>query len=166
MDALGLERVERAGFHPFYHEVMTVDQLADDDAAPAVEEILWPAYTLGTLLITRAGCRVRAGRRHLVKEVAERSTLYWAYARNHRPAADLSHGWGSSSQWRTRFRRDYAVDGRLFYNVDAKPQQGPEMNPELDAGERAELLRHRCFVTCRKPGDDLWPYGLSLVEDG
>lgn len=166
MDALGLEVVERASFHPFYHEVVTVDQVADNDAAPVVEEILWPAYTLGPLLITRAGCRVRAGRRHLVKEVAERSTLYWAYARSHRPAADLSHGWGSSSQWRTTFRRDYATDGRLFYNVDAKPRQGPAMDEDLSDGERAELLRHRCFVTCAKPGDDRWPYGLSLVEDG
>jgi hypothetical protein len=166
MDALGLERVERAGFHPFYHEVVTVDQLDDDAAAPEAAEILWPAYTLGPLLITRAGCRVRAGRQHLVKEIAERSTLYWAYARNGRPTADLSHGWGSNSQWRTTFRRDYATDGRLFYNVDAKPQQGPAMDEDLSAGERAELLRHRCFVTCTKPSDDRWPYGLSLVEDG
>lgn len=165
MDALGLEAVERAGFHPFFHEVVTVDQLDEADAAPEVADVYWSGYALGPLLITRAGCRVRAGRRHLLKDVAERSTLYWAYARNHRPAEDLSRGWGGNSQWRTSFRRDYALDGMLFYNVDARePSRGPD--DDLDAGERAELLRHRCFVTRTKPGDDLWPYDLTLTEPG
>jgi len=164
MAALGLEAVDRAGFHPFFHEVVTVDELPDDSAPPEVVEHHWPGYTLGPLLITRAGCRVRAGRLHMVKEIAERSTLYWAYARNTRPAADLSHGWGGNSQWRTAFRRDYALDGRLHYNVDAKPTPGG-MRDDLAAAERAELLRHRCFVTCTKPSDDRWPYDLGLVED-
>lgn len=163
MDALGLEAVERAGFHPFFHEVVTVDQLDEEDAAPEVAEVYWPGYSLGPLLISRAACRVRGGQRHLLKEVAERSTLYWAYARNHRPAEDLSRGWGSNSQWRTEFRRDYALDGRLFYNVDARERPGGP-DGDLDAAERAELLRHRCFVTCTKPSDDLWPYDLTLTE--
>jgi hypothetical protein len=165
MDAFGLEAVERAGFHPFFHEVVTVDQLDEEDAAPEVAEVCWAGYGLGALLVSRAGCRVRAGRRHLLKEVAERSTLYWACARNHRPAEDLSRGWGSNSQWRTSFRRDYALEGRLFYNVDARARPGGP-DADLDAGERAELLRHRCFVTCTRPGDDLWPYDLTLTEPG
>ncbi|HEU4557988.1 MAG TPA: hypothetical protein VFS20_09070 [Longimicrobium sp.] len=164
MEALGLERVDHPAFHPFYHEIVTVDQAEDDDEAPSIAEVHWPAYMLGPLLITRAGCRVRAGRRHLVKEIAEGSTLYWAYARKHRPAADPSHGWGSNSQWRTSFRRDYALGRRLWYNADAKPREGPEMDEDLEPGERAELLRHRCFVTCAKRDDDRWPYGLSLAE--
>ena len=164
MDALGLEPVERAGFDPFFHEVVTVDQLAEEDAPPAVAEVYWPGYTLGPLLVSRAGCRVRAGRRHLAKEVAERSTLYWAYARSTRKTQDLSRGWGSNSQWRTAFRRDYALEGRLFYNVGAREHPGGA-DDELDPAERAELLRHRCFVTCTKPGDDLWPYSLSAIDD-
>jgi hypothetical protein len=164
MDTLGLERVERPGFHPFFHEVVTVDQLAEDDAAPEVAEVYWPCYLLGSLLVTRAGCRVRAGRRHLVKEVAERSTLYWAYARNHRETEDLSNGWGSNSQWLTSFRRDHALDGRLFYNVDAREHPGGP-DDELTVAERTELLRHRCFVTCTRPSDDLWPYALRATDD-
>jgi hypothetical protein len=162
--ALGLEAVERAGFHPFFHEVVTVDPLAEEDAPPELAEVCWPACTLGPLLVSRAGCRVRAGRLHLLKEVAERSTLYWAYARNHRPAEDPSRGWGGNSQWRTAFRRDYALDGRLFYNVGAKESPGG-VDPELDAGDRAELLRHRCFVRSTKRSDDRWPYDLGLVEE-
>lgn len=163
MDALGLQAVECPGFHPFYHEIVTVDQAPEEDAAPVVETELWPGCTLGPLLVSRAGVRVRAGRRHLVKEIAERSTLYWAYARNNRRAEDLGSGWGSNSQWRTEFRRDYALDGALHYNVDGR-DPGPGAGIDLTATERAELLRHRCFVTCTRPSDDLWPYGLRLTE--
>jgi hypothetical protein len=163
MDGLGLQAVERAGFHPFYHEIVTVDQAPDEDAAPEIVEVLWPGYSLGPLLISRGGVRVRAGRRHVVKEIAERSTLYWAFARNNRRTEDLSNGWGGNSQWRTGFRRDYALDGALHSNVDAQ-DPGPGAGIDLTETERAELLRHRCFVTCPRPSDDLWPYGLRLVE--
>jgi len=164
VSALGLEIVERAGFHPFYHEVVTVEEAQDEDAAPQVTSVYWPGCMLGPLVISRAGCAVRAGRRHMRKEIAERSPMYWAYARNGRRAFDLGPGWGGNSQWRTAFRRDYALDGRLLYNVDARPRPGGP-DPELTAAERAELVRHRCFVTCTKPADDLWPYDLTHSED-
>jgi hypothetical protein len=165
MTPLGLEPIDRRDFHPFHHEIVTVDRLPDDGAPPRLAEIHWPGWMLGPLLISRAGCRVEAGRGHLVKEIAENSTLYWAYARNPRPTEDLSRGWGGNSQWRTLFRRDYALDGRLFYNVDAK-EPGGGGKDDLDAAERAELLRHRCFVTSPKPSGDLWPYDARMVEDG
>lgn len=164
MEALGLEKAERAGFHPFFHEIVTVDQLAGEDAPPEVAEVYWPGYLLGPLLVSRAGCRVRAGRAHLVKGIAERSTLYWEYARNTRDTDDLSLGWGGSSQWRTPFRRDYLLDGRLHYNVGGLGYRGGFGNG-LAPRERHELLRHRCFVTCTGPSDDLWPYGFIAVED-
>ncbi|HET6762157.1 MAG TPA: hypothetical protein VFH27_00760 [Longimicrobiaceae bacterium] len=162
--ALGLEMVDRPAFHPFYHEVVTVDALPDEGAAPELAGVYWPGCMLGPLVVSRAGCAVRAGRRHMRKEVAERSTLYWAFARNGRRAVDQGLGWGGNSQWRTAFRRDYALDGRLLYNVDARPHPGGA-DPGLTAAERAELVRHRCFVTCTKPSDDLWPYDLSLSEE-
>jgi len=163
MTALGMEPIDRPGFHPFFHEIVTVDESPGEHAAPELVDVHWPGYVLGPLLISRAGCRVRAGRRHLVKEIAERSMLYWAYARNHRPSWDLSRGWGSNSQWRTEFRRDYALGGALHYNVDAT-QTPFAMDEDLDGRERMELLRHRCFVTCPKRQDDRWPYGQTLVE--
>lgn len=163
MTGLGLERIDRPGFHPFFHEIVTVDEAPDENASPEIVDVCWPGYMLGPLLISRAGVCVRAGRRHLAKEIAETSLLYWAYARNHRPSTDLSRGWGSNSQWRTAFRRDYALDGALHYNVGAT-QTPFAMDEDLDERERMELLRHRCFVTSRKPGDDRWPYGLTLVE--
>lgn len=165
MEGLGLERIGRPDFHPFHHEIVAVDEAADEDARPSVAETYWPGWMLGPLLIGRAGCRVAAGRRHVRREIAEQSTLYWAYARNNRPTADLSNGWGGNSQWRTPFRRDYALDGALRYNVDARVGPQGIMESKLDAAERAELLRHRCFVACAKPGDDRWPYDLTLVEN-
>lgn len=163
MDALGLQAAHHPAFHPFYHEVVTVDEAAAEGEAPRIVDVYWPAYRLGPLMITRAGCRVSAGRAHLVREIAERSVLYWASARRHRPVADLGQGWGSNSQWRTPFRRDYALEGALHYNVDARPDPRPAEDG-LTEGERRELLRHRCFVTCAKPDDDLWPYDLAWVE--
>jgi hypothetical protein len=163
MAAFEFQRVIEPRFHPFFHEVVLVEQEGDDHAPPVLLAEMWPAHMLGPLLFARAGCRVAAGRRHLSKEIAEGSTLYWAYARNNRPAQDPSHGWGSNSQWRTALRRDYAIAGELLYNVDASPGP-PDESDDLSLAEWRELVRHRCFVRCDKPHDDRFPYDRSFRE--
>lgn len=165
MDSLGLQRIVRPSFHPFFHEIVTVDLLPEETAPIAIVEEYWPGYMLGPLLLTRAGCAVAAGAAHLTKEVAEHSILYWAFARRTRPTEDLSRGWGSNSQWRTDFRRDYVLDGRLHYNVDAVGKRSASQDEDLTDAERLELLRHRCFVQCVKPDGDRWPYASSHVEE-
>lgn len=160
MDGLGLARATARAFHPFLHEIVTVDEA--DGEAMVVEEY-WPAYMLGPLLIARAGCRVAARPDVIRKQIAETSTLYWATARaNERRTDDLSHGWGSNSSWRTSFRRDYLIDGVRYYNVDPI---GTRRDDDLSDAERLELLRHRCFVTCTKRHDGRWPYAESFQED-
>jgi hypothetical protein len=124
MSYFGFRRLDRASYHPFFHEIVTVEQSGE----------------------------------------AEGSTLYWAFARNTRPTADLSVGWGSNSQWRTSFRRDYFVGDTLFYNVDARPQDA-SLDEDLSGGEQLELLRNRCFVRCDKAHDDRWPYDLQYREE-
>jgi hypothetical protein len=114
---------------------------------------------LGPLVIARAG--VVAG--GFVKEIAESSTLYWAYYRANRRTEDLSRGWGHNSQWRTALRRDYLLGGIAYYNVDARPA-GPPHDEDLTAAEKLELLRHRCFVRCPKRHDDRFPYGDTYRE--
>jgi len=52
---------------------------------------------------------------------------------------------------------------RLHYNVDAR-RRGPELDEDLTAEEKLELLRHRCFVRCRKPDADRWPYNDTYRE--
>lgn len=152
-------------FEAFRHEIVEVEQHDDPDEPITVTEIMWPGLMLGDLLFYRAGVRVRAGRHHAERGVADRSPLYWTYRRNHRPTVDLSHGWGSNSQWSTDLRLDYrTTDGdRLNVGVNrripidgkpsprwrwCKPKPG-DLSPEehlLTASERRELLRHRCLL--------------------
>jgi hypothetical protein len=91
-----------------------------------------------------------------------RSRVYFAYARRNRRTHDPSEGWGSNSQWRTNFRRDYLLDGVRYYNVDGKPKRKPD--EDLTEGNRMEMLRYRSFVRCEKEDIDRWPYYDSLIE--
>jgi hypothetical protein len=77
-----------------------------------VEEVLWPGFWFGDLLFSRAGVRVRAPQHLIDATVATTSTLYFTFRREPRRTNDLSHGWGSNSQWRTSFPRFYSdADG-------------------------------------------------------
>jgi hypothetical protein len=147
-------------FSPFGHEIVTVEQSQDHSAPIRLDCELWPTVVAGRLLISRAGACVTAGRAQAAKEVAENSTLYWAYLRRNRKCADLSLGWGSNSQWRTGFRRDYLSAGQCHLNVDGDPARAKYLGTEDPADrQRVELLIHRCLVTLgRSDDDDLWPY--------
>jgi hypothetical protein len=165
MEGLGFERITRGSFHPFFHEIVSVEQAAEPSTPPEVVTEHWPGWRLGPLLISRAGCTVRAGSEHMVKEIAETSTLYWAFARHTRRTQDLSVGWGSNSQWRTRFRRDYELGGTLHYNTDGRGDHRNPPDEDLTDAEKLELLRNRCFVRCPKPHDDRWPYDCVHTEE-
>jgi hypothetical protein len=175
MNRLGFTVVDEKNFSPFFHEIVDVDQAAKDDQPIAIVAQLWPAVMLGDMMFSRAGVRVSGGRRHVRRDIAETSTLYWTYRRDNRPCHDLSRGWGSNSQWRTRFRRDYRVGDMYVFNVDETNdlrQPSPQEDPDgLTRAERIELLMHRCFITVDKPSTDLWPYndayqiGASNVAD-
>jgi hypothetical protein len=162
-ESLGLKHERASTFCPFYHEIVNVDQTEDDSQPIILEEAYWPCLMLGSMLFSRAGVRVSGGRAFIVKEVAERSTLYWAYIRKNRPHGDLSHGWGHNSQWATHFRRDFAIGGQLHYNVDGRNDLSAVNEDEpgsktLTRTERLELLVNRCLIKCPKVSNDLWPY--------
>ncbi|GAA5201260.1 hypothetical protein GCM10023322_80880 [Rugosimonospora acidiphila] len=160
--ALGCRRIEEEEFHPFLHEIVEVLPAGDPDEPVRLVGQRWPGLFAGSMLVTRAGVMVRAGANRLVPEVAERSTLYWAWRRHHRPVLDLSHAWGSNSQWGTDFRRDYWADGRLYYNVDAGHRR-PIDHPELSREAAHDLLRYRCGTTV-DVGRDQWIWDTGLVE--
>lgn len=172
LGSLGLTAIDQAAFCPFFHEVAEVEQAPDDDEPISVLEERWPGFMLGQLLICRAGVRVRGGRRHIRKEIAERSTLYWTFRRAARPANDLSHGWGHNSQWRTSFRRDYVDATHLHYNVDGPwpvdqpaPKAGPpKPRDELSIEQRIELVTNRCFVRSTVDHAEQWPYRDTYRE--
>jgi hypothetical protein len=151
MRAIGLQTAREAQFSPFFHEIVTVEQAAAADAPLGLGHEYWPALMLGDMMFARAGVAVSGGRGHVCKEIAESSTLYWAYRRRNRPTYDLSVGWGSNSQWRTPLRRDYRIGGSLYFNVDAPHDltlPAPPRDPDnLPPDVRRELLLHRCFIT-------------------
>lgn len=162
-ESLDLTATDSPTFSPFYHEIVEVEEAPDDDQPVTIEGTFWPCLMLGDMVLSRAGVRVSGGRRFIRKDVAESSTLYWAYRRKNRAHEDLSHGWGSNSQWRTHFRRDYRIGAELHYNVSGKHdlaahEPAGENRHELTRDERIELLIHRCFIRTTKPHRDLWPY--------
>lgn len=162
-ESFGMTVLEPAEFSPFYHEIVEVDQSSDDDEPISVLATFWPCLMLGDMLFSRAGAHVSGGRQFIRREVAESSTLYWAYRRKNRPHQDQSHGWGSNSQWRTCFRRDYQIGSELYYNVDGTEELNSLSCPfedrlNLTRDERIELLTNRCFIRTTKPHDDLYPY--------
>ena len=176
---LGIEAREPTEYHPFWCEIVQCENVADADAPPRVVEVLWPALMWGEMLVCRAGVRVVAGRDWLCGDVAAQSPLYFAYQRNYRKAHDLSHGWGSNSQWGTRFRRDYVwnefyifnADGVYTYdepflralNADGTFDPNAPFLQSVSAHERLELSMpdnpRRFFASVI--GDD---YGLTLAE--
>ncbi|MEU5538329.1 hypothetical protein [Streptomyces sp. NPDC020362] len=163
-------------FDPFLHEIVEVEQTADPDRPVGITGVVWPGLRLGDMVFGRAGVRVRAGARHAERGVADRSPLYWAFRRRHRPTVDLSMGWGSNSQWRTGFRVDIrtAAEDRLNVmgrtHVDAVAKGSAEAL--LTSAERRELLRHRSLLRtperagalAASPGweTDLFPFDWRL----
>jgi outer membrane protein assembly factor BamB len=174
---IGLTSFEHAeAFSPFHHEIFAVVQ--DPSATNVtVEEVLWPGFWFGNLLFSRAGVRVRAPRHLIDAAVATTSTLYFTYRRYPRPTSDLSHGWGSNSQWATSFPLFYSDEEGLHLNWNGEVDIGtdPPISPagrrddddEDPLDERRELLLHRCFVRGPLPPheDDRFPFNdrLSLT---
>jgi hypothetical protein len=172
MEALGLRDTSALNFHPFFHEIVEVEPSDHDEKPITLVQQHWPPLMLGPMMFSRGGVTVGGGRNYIRKAIAETSTLYWAYRRKNRPSQDLSVGWGSNSQWRTEFRRDYRVGTNFYFNVDGTNDlRRPLSEPDRDGltrGERIELLIHRCFITVDKDKrhNDLWPYDdvLQVTE--
>ncbi len=93
--AIGFTLADFEEFSPLHHEIIRVEQSADDNEPIQVYEQLWPELMLGQMVFSRGGVSVLGGRYHIVKEVAERSTLYFSFRRANRKTSDLSVGWGT-----------------------------------------------------------------------
>lgn len=189
---LGIAAREPRDYHPFWCEIVACENVANENAAPRIEEVFWPALTWGDLLICRAGVRVSAGRNWLNADLAPSSKLYFAHRRAYRPVEDLSHGWGSNSQWRTDFRRDYVWGEHLVFNADGAPDlneppflqnlsasQWAELKPPhffasdfhrwepgeigSTAAERESLLVNRCLIGGEVTEAEFWPYDDAAI---
>ena len=173
--ALGLTPFYHLLFSPFYHEIVEVVEDPNLTGKPVIDRVFWPGFLFGEMLFTRAGVGVRRPPGFCRKDIAENSCLYFTNRRLHRKTEDLSHGWGSNSQWATKFRRDYDAGGAFHYNVDGEHPLGPHYEASFGpAGqgtygdftleERVELLTHRSFVRCTKDDRDCWPYDDTFHE--
>ena len=165
---IGATPIAQDAFHPFFHEIVQVEPADDPDEPPRVVAEHWTGQLLDTLLLVRSGVTVRAGASHLDPTVAATSCLYWSWWRRNRVVRDLSHGWGSSSQWDTDFRRDFVVDGELHYNVDASYQRRPrkpDVRHNVPEGDDRDLLRYRHGLL-EDRGTHQHPYDFWLVERG
>jgi hypothetical protein len=173
--ALGFEVLGELPYSPFFHEIVEVSEDSGMRQGVQIEHQFWPGLTFGKLLFARAGVRIRCQPSIARKEYAETTLLCFSYRRHHRRAADRSLGWGSNSQWRTAFRRDY-VDGDLFrFNVDGEVDIGgaeprvisgmDDFDAELPIALRRELLVNRCFVSRAYPwsNDEDWPSRDTLT---
>lgn len=149
-------------FFPFFHEIVEVRQTGDDSHAIEVLDFFWPCLMFGNLLFSRAGVIVQGGRSWVRKEIAERSTLYWTHRRKNRPCHDLSFGWGSRSQWRTSFRRDFHHKNSFLWNVDA---QGSDQLKEISLEQRAELIQNRSWIRSEfSETEEFFPYNSKIKE--
>lgn len=159
---IGFTTREITCYHPFNCEVVEVIQ--SDIWSVEIAEIKWPAIYLGNMLFSRAGVVVWAPESLLKKGVADQSTLYWSHRRNYRKTSDLSRGWGSNSQWSTKFRRDFEFVDRFVFNADGSNDSKHDAMPGLNAEERINFVRHRSLTTKSLQDGDLWPYEERVVE--
>jgi hypothetical protein len=165
-EALGFQAPDVPTFHPFFHEIVAVNQYPSPAAPITILHQRWPPLMLGSLMFCRAGCVVTGGADHVVKEIAQHSKLYWTFRRKDRPYNDLSHGWGNRSQWRTQFRRDYRAPHAFHYNVDATEPLDTAADPvdDLPLPAMRELLRHRCLIRTAVDDSELFPYLYSDAD--
>ena len=146
---LGMTPIGDVAFEPFFHEVVHVEQLEHPEAPVEITGAVWPGLMFGEMLFSRTGVTVRAGVRHLVADIADRSPLHNVFMRRYRETSDGSLGWGHNSQWKTDFRRDYLTDAAFHFEVDEEPDSDQDIfgKPRmLTPAERSSLVRHRCLT--------------------
>lgn len=175
MDSIGLHiDISKREFQPIYHEIVRVEQSAIPTEEPTVISYLWPTTVFGELIISRGGIVVKSGSDFINKTIAENSKLFWTYQRKYKETEDLSAGWGSNSQWRTSFRKDYSTKIHNYYNLGEKNfidlnasniSIDKNILRDIEIDEAIELVKNRCFIKYNKPSDNLWPYKFSYVEE-
>jgi hypothetical protein len=166
LERLGFRVPNTHEYHPFYHEILSVNQAERSEEPVHITQVHWPCFMLGDMIFCRSGVSVSAGRSYVIKEIAESSKLYWTYRRKDRPCNDRSHGWGHNSQWRTALRRDYRTKDRYHFNIGGRESLN-DLTVTVDdmpLPYLIELVRNRCLVKTQLDDSDLHPYPYSYIE--
>ena len=162
-EMIGFTVVRPEKYSPVFHEIVSVEQSINDECPIKLIDVYWPTTILGNMLFSRGGAAVEAGSHFVDKERAEKSPMLWAYRRANRECDDLSVGWGSNSQWRTEFRRDYIFGSIAHLNVDADDSRASESN----LPPNPELVLNRCAIKSDL-GDyspHAWPFDTRMLVD-
>jgi hypothetical protein len=151
-----------APFHPCLHEIVVATP-SEAISQITVTRTIWPGAMYGNLVFSRAGVEIIYPLGTIIPEMAMFSTLYSTYWRHNRKTSDPSHGWGSNSQWRTDFRRDYIDADGYHYNVDGKYYLDENYTGhtskdlrELNLEQRIELLKNRCLISSIPSDEDFF----------
>ncbi|SFB95945.1 hypothetical protein [Pragia fontium] len=166
---LGLSIKTPEVFNPFFYEIIRAES-----GKPNFDilEICYPALMLDHLLINRGGVVISMSPSEYNIDLVNNAEIYWAYTRSHRASNDLSHGWGSNSQWRTGFRFDFECSNGFIYNS----QGSVDLNLTSDSTfqilqedslllfEARELTMYRHFITSTRDDDDLFPYNYKFFD--
>jgi hypothetical protein len=169
-DAVGLTVTSKDEFHPFYHEPVHVEIGDPAQDQPTLVGCLWPCLMLDNMIIFRGGVRVSGGDAIFNKEQAETAPLFWSRYRRARLSMDQSIGWGSNSQWRTAFRRDFERDGSLLYNADGRfslnetHHKDDQFRSDLPDAEWIHLVKYRYPAVKGHNPHDLYPWDYRYVE--
>lgn len=166
---LGLQIVNNSDYHPFYCEIF---EAIEGNTNFLITEMFLPPLMLGNLLIKRGGVKVELNPLEYDLNLVNKSTIYWTYRRKNRKYQDLSHGWGSNSQWRTSFRFDFDLGDSFVYNSEGKINLNSIDDSGLkDLGENnllleeaIEITKNRHFISCGKLDSDLFPYEFRYSE--
>ena len=167
---LGFEINYPSNFSPFDCEIIETKRGKNNFD---IMEYLFPSIRLKGLMVKRAGVIISNSPDNYDLNLINNAKIFWSYRRKNRKHEDLSHGWGSNSQWRTDFRFDVETENLFIYNIKGKYNLNNidkevlnELNEQnLELNEIIELLVNRQFVKCAKNEEDIFPYDFKYSEN-
>ena len=167
---LNLTITNPKSFHPFHCEI---NEAVHGNEDFEILNCLTPTLKIGNLLLKRAMVDISLNSNKYDLDLVNTAKIYWAHRRKNRRFQDLSHGWGSNSQWRTGFRVDLETEKSYIYNVYGEfdlRNHSNELQVELkvqglDINEAIELVRYRSFISVNKDDSDLFPYDFKYKEN-
>jgi hypothetical protein len=167
---LGLEIVYPEIYNAFYCEIL---EAKEGKNYFEINDYLFPGIKLKNLVIKRSGTIININPTDYDLDLINNARIFWTYRRKNREYDDLSHDWGTNSQWRTTFRLDIETDNSFIYNLqgeddlnnlsDETLKELKEQNLTID--EAIELLVNRHFISCTKDSNDVYPYDFKYTEN-
>ena len=173
-EGLGFEPFFERPYSPFHHEIVAVDATAPAGTPITVAQVLWPGLTFGKMLFSRAGVCLRCP-----PGVLDTGSCRVLYALLRAPTStppdggivgrvgpQLAMADGLRPLLRGRRPFHFNVDGqdrpRRRRTGVGRNRRKSRQRPAV-GGAPTNMLVHRCFVACRLPGIDRWPYYDTLT---